>query len=456
MKKLKIRMLGASLGVIIIIMAHLAGASLVPNLQIYEFSKNIGLEYGVSIYKNSCCEGYTLLNVLDSNLMYTLLIDMNGTEIKRWNLDPSPAKMLPNGNLIGGGFITNGSLEYTNAVTQIDWDGNIVWNFCNWTIVHQELSARMHHDFQREGNPVGYYAPGQEGLSLGKTLILSRENMLLPQISRKELIDDVIYEVDWDGNLTGFEWHAIDHIDEFGFNLRQRIGIFLKPGLYYQRNTIGNGDLFHINTISLLGENRFYNEGYEQFNPENIMICSRHTNTVAIINRETGKLVWKIGPQYTKRTAEGCKLGQIIGPHFAHMIPSGLPGEGNILLFDNGGWAGYSIFGTCNRFRGYSRVIEFDPITLDIIWGYSNKRGLPFKTSRNSDRFFSPLISSAQRLPNGNTLITEGSYGRIFEVTSENEIVWKFIIQNMTPVYRAYRVPPKWVPGNPSRYSDWQ
>ena len=57
-----------------------------------------------------------------------------------------------------------------------------------------------------------------------------------------------------------------------------------------------------------------------------------------------------------------------------------------------------------------------------------------------------------QRLPNGNTLITEGSDGRVFEVTPEHEIVWEFISpywgkhvpMNMT--YRAYRVPYEWVP----------
>jgi hypothetical protein len=45
----------------------------------------------------------------------------------------------------------------------------------------------------------------------------------------------------------------------------------------------------------------------------------------------------------------------------------------------------------------------------------------------HGNRFYRPFISSAQRLPNGNTLITEGSGGRIFEVTSDHEIVWEYI-----------------------------
>ena len=66
--------------------------------------------------------------------------------------------------------------------------------------------------------------------------------------------------------------------------------------------------------------------------------------------------------------------------------------------------------------------------------------------------FYSSFVSSAQRLPNGNTMITEGHDGRIFEVTPEQEIVWEY----MSPytgkalktnlVYRAYRLPYEWVP----------
>ena len=70
----------------------------------------------------------------------------------------------------------------------------------------------------------------------------------------------------------------------------------------------------------------------------------------------------------------------------------------------------------------------------------------------DSSRFYSPFISSAQRLPNGNTLITEGSGGRIIEVTADHRLVWEYITpywgqhfaQNM--IYRAYRAPYEWVP----------
>ena len=150
-------------------------------------------------------------------------------------------------------------------------------------------------------------------------------------------------------------------------------------------------------------------------------MCARESNITAIVEKETGRIVWRLGPNYDE-TPELRRLGWIIGQHHAHMIPRGLPGEGNLLIFDNGGWAGYgapnpgSPTGFRNALRDYSRVLEIDPITLKVVWQYTPvEAGLPFPVDAN--RFYSPFISSAQRLPNGNTLITEGSGGRLIEVT---------------------------------------
>jgi hypothetical protein len=212
----------------------------------------------------------------------------------------------------------------------------------------------------------------------------------------------------------------------------------------------------HVNSISLLGPNRHYDAGDERFHPDNIIWCGRETNITAIIDKKTGSLVWRIGPDYNGRL-EFRALGWIIGQHHAHMIPMGLPGEGNILVFDNGGWAGYgapnpgSPKGLKNALRDYSRVLEFDPVTLKIVWQYTPKEA-GFLHPVDSNRFYSPFISSAQRLPNGNTLIAEGSGGRIFEVTRDHELVWEYISPywgkffNVNMVYRAYRAPYEWVP----------
>ena len=399
------------------------------------------------------CIGYTLLSVPSPRAspdQHTLLIDMDGSIIHEWNITGFPSKMLPGGSLIGSksdrGFIYKDTVEFA----QENWDGDFEWIFDQWDDDGTGIMmSRQHHDYQREGNPVGYYAPGQEFIPQGDTLILAHYDEIVKNISFHELKDDVIYEVDWQGNLTDFEWHATDHFDELGFTNLARFGIYFFPETNFFRIRLRPGDWLHINSLSVLGRNKWYDLGDERFHPDNIIIDSRDANIIMIISRETGEIVWKVGPDYSIFTEVGNKLGRIIGPHHAHLIPECLPGEGNILVFDNGGTAGYSFYGMTTWKRYYSRVIEFDPITLDLVWEY-----------RHPD-FYSPLISSAQRLPNGNTLITEGCDGRIFEVTSSNEIVWEYISESLdflgkNWVYRAYRIPPEWVPGNPSGYAFWE
>lgn len=68
-------------------------------------------------------------------------------------------------------------------------------------------------------------------------------------------------------------------------------------------------------------------------------------------------------------------------------------------------------------------------------------------------RFFSHYVSSAQRLANGNTLITEGADARLFEIAPSGDIVWEYVSPYFTEgpgrsnrVYRAYRLPYGWVP----------
>ena len=398
------------------------------------------------------CIGYTLICAADED---AFLIDMAGNVIHNYSLNGYPAKMLPGGSIIGG--FGDYEMNEKTHIAQEDWNGIVIWEFHNW----DNGSARQHHDFEREGNPVGYYAPGQDFVDKGKTLVLAYSTVVNASISKWPLDDDVIYEVDWNGNLTDFKWYANDHFNELGFDKRAKFGIYYQKIIYVMRLAIKGW--LHVNSISELGDNHWYDEGDTRFNPQNIIIVSRHANFIAIIERSTGRIVWRVGPDYSKNTEEGRKLGQIIGPHLAHMIPKGLPGEGNILVFDNGGFGGYGILGLpCRAIRFYSRVIEFNPLTYDIVWEYSKKNGSIFPQDGEDQRFFSYILSSAQRLPNGNTLIADGNKGRVFEVTAEKEIVWEYMCpatlgkKSVYEVYRAYRVPSEWVPGNPAGYQPWE
>ncbi len=405
---------------------------------------------GTTIYKpDQTWNGYTVLNAGGDSS--AVLIDMNGTELNRWEqMRGYPPRLLPGGYLMGGLGTRTPHLE-TITFAQLDWDGNVVWKYDGTEQVQLEngetvWSARQHHDWQREGSPVGYYAPGAEPLvDGGRTLVLSHKNLTNLAVSDKRLEDDYLFEVSWDGDVL-WEWLASDHIDEFGFSEDARNAIYRSAPWNEARQS---ADWIHLNSATYIGPNRWYAGGDERFHPENIIISSRAANIVAIIDR-TGSVVWRMGPDY-RDSKPLQELGQIIGQHHPHIIPEGLPGAGNLLLFDNGGNGGYGVGnpGAPNGrnivTRMNSRVLEINPVTFEKVWEYSIA-GLP------GFLFYSTFVSSAQRLINGNTLITEGIVGRVFEVTAENEIVWEYLNphfdENGAPnlVYRAYRVPYNWAP----------
>jgi hypothetical protein len=298
---------------------------------------------------------------------------------------------------------------------EMDWDGNLVWSFKDWPKPAGATTvAYQHHDYEREGNPVGYYAPGQDYVTNGKTLILTAAVMKAPEVCQDvALLEDVVYEVGSEGEIL-WQWFSLDHFAELGFD-GSALEFIADPRAGDDPAAVWEHfDYLHANAISVLGKNKWYSErGDERFDPSNIMISYRSSNIVAIISRATGRIVWKIGPDFKEGAAE-YGLGQIVGQHAAHLIPEGLPGAGNVLLFDNGGQSGYGGEEGYPRYqRDYSRVLEFDPVTLRKVWDYA------------ADGFYSAFVSNAQRLPNGNTLICQGMGGRIFEVTPDKEVVWE-------------------------------
>ena len=147
----------------------------------------------------------------------------------------------------------------------------------------------------------------------------------------------------------------------------------------------------------------------------NILTSFRLLSTVAIIDKKSGDFLWKWGK------------GELGHQHDPNMLANG-----NILIFDNGSHA-------INAQVPRSRVLEVNPKTSEVVWEYETLPGWDF---------FSPFVSGAQRLPNGNTLICEGMTGRMFEVTVEGDIVWEYIspyfgddehFGRVNMIFRAYR-----------------
>jgi hypothetical protein len=413
---------------------------------------------GVTVYnKDLAWNGYTLY----PSPQGALLIDMNGREVHLWKgLQGDPNKILPGGFVMGStGSRDNATHPFDNVdVVQQDWEGNVCWQFNR----NEQISipgeaprwiARQQHDYQREGSATGYYAPASAPKTDGgNTLMLVNRVVYDPGISGKNLLDSSIIEVSWEGAVI-WRWNASEHFEALGFNEEAKNVLYRLPSSDWFEG--GGGYWLGINSIATLGPNRWYDGGDSRFHPDNIIWSARNANILGIIDRKTGALVYRLGPDFSTTN-----LGWIIGPHHFHLIPQGLPGEGNLLVFDNGGSAGYGVpngvsrYGTARERRDYSRILEFDPVSLKVVWQYTPKEAGHIHPL-DSYKFFSPFKGSVQRLPNGNTLITEGTNGRIFEVTREHKTVWEYVnpyfrtsAQGLRDngVYRAYRVPYQWIP----------
>lgn len=395
--------------------------------------------------------GYTVLSPLGTQA--ALVIDMNGNVVKRWDGYNSsaggPARVLPGGVVVGAAG-ANPPRQESLELVQRDFAGNVLWRFDHNEQIETSdgkmiWALRQHHDWQRDDFPGGYYAPGvMPRLEGSRTLILTHTNHVRPSVAPGiTLEDDRLLEISWEGKVL-WEWVASDHIAEFHFDEDARKAIAAGPAANGPRRGF---DWMHLNSASYVGPNHWYDEGDRRFAPDNIIVSSRQASLIAILARN-GSIVWQMGPDFSL-SAELRQIRQIIGQHHAHIIPKGLPGAGNLLVFDNGGASGYgrpspvALNGQDIYARPRSRVLEIDPVHLKLIWSYT------------APEFFASNISSAQRLPNGNTLITEGPDGRLFEVTQEGAVVWEYIFpffsgaRSSNSVYRAYRLPYEWIPQLP-------
>ncbi|MGI9205206.1 MAG: aryl-sulfate sulfotransferase [Woeseiaceae bacterium] len=133
---------------------------------------------------------------------------------------------------------------------------------------------------------------------------------------------------------------------------------------------------------------------------------------------------WGNPQNYGRGSAEQRTL---FNQHDIQWIKPGLPGAGNLLVFNNGN----------PDVRPYSTVLEFAP-EVNADGSFRLDGSAPYSTDvvvwdydpEPPERFFSFFISGAQRLPNGNTIITHGAGAKIREVTSEAEIVWEYTYED--------------------------
>ena len=291
------------------------------------------------------------------------LINLDGEEVHHWTMPHPPG--------LYGYLLPNGNLFYGGKIHDDTWDRFLSWKRFKGGVMLEATPAGEivweHHDQEHHHDARRTESGGALYLTVEEMPrdLAAKVKGGVPDPDGAAMWADVIVEVDAAGNRV-WEWHAMEHLD-------------------VENDVITFNDLraewSHGNTVVPLPDGR-------------VMFSFRNISTVGIIDKASNEIVWKIGYETLAQQHDPSMLA-----------------NGNILIFDNGShrW---------DEGLPSSRVIEIDPKTNRIVWEYRDSPAY---------NFFSAYISGARRLGNGNTLITEGMFGRMFQVTPEGEVVWEYI-----------------------------
>jgi Arylsulfotransferase (ASST) len=329
--------------------------------------------------------GFTLFAPYADKAVY--LIDLQGYVVHKWEMPYPPGLygyLTDRGTLFYNGKIPNAShvgraFYRGGAALEMDWRRRILWEVNHPAHNHDGIRLRNGNVLLICAKPLpDEIVPQVEGGRPGSEY--ENGKMDAPYLVEMTIKGEVIWE-----------WRSWEHLD---------------PMKDHITAVQDNRDVWTVcNSVSEMPDG-------------NILVSFRDISTVAMIHRQTGAIYWKLGAP------------PLSGQHAPYVLSNG-----HILLFDNGPHRLDESF-------PFSRVLEIDPTTKNVMWKY--QESIP-------SNFFSPRISNAQRLPNGNTLISEGFFGRFFEVTAEGDMVWEYVNpyfggqavgnapRNGNAVFRIYR-----------------
>lgn len=358
--------------------------------------------------------GYTLYTAGSTR---TNLIDLNNNVVKFWTHTRSggySVYLLPNGDLIRPAVSTGSPINGGGAsgvVQKYSWTGTLVWEY-----TYSSSTYRSHHDIcpMPNGNVLliaWEVKTAAEGVAAG----LNHSASIWP---------DHIIEVQPSGSSGGtivWKWHAWDHLIQDYDPTKANYGVVADHPELLDINvgSAGSGDWMHVNGIS-------YNEQLDQ-----IVFSSHELDEVYIIDHSTttaeaaghtggnsgkgGDFLYRWGRPSNYR-APGSQVFNVV--HSSIWIADSLPGGGNIMAFNN------------REGTNASMVVEIVPPS-DSLGNYFLAPGTAYGPanpiwSYSASGFYSNHLGGCQRLPNGNTMISESTSGNLFEVTSAGTIVWSY------------------------------
>jgi hypothetical protein len=373
--------------------------------------------------------GYTLFAPNSSTS--TFLIDTQGRVVHSWqsnNVPGQSAYLLEDGHLFRTAKVNNPVFGNAGGVggrvEDYDWNGALTWSF-----TYSNPNHSQHHDARHlpNGNILMIaweVKNNSQVIAAGRNPALLTDGTLWP---------DTLIEVHPTTATSGtivWEWHLWDHLIQDFDPARANYGVVGDHPERVDLNFALNGrpDWTHANGLD-------YNETLDQVivsihNLSEVWIIDHSTTTAQAASHSGGRsgkggdLLYRWGnPQAYRAGAEADR--RLFQQHNPAWIPAGLPGAGHITIFNNGaGRPGGS----------YSTVEEIATPSFDANGNYQRTSAAfgpasSFWTWVPADpaSFYAPIISGAQRLPNGNTLICNGPYGTFWEVTHSGKLVWKYI-----------------------------
>lgn len=354
---------------------------------IFSFSKNALCKDGNIAHNSSggspiierekIFQGFTLITPLygggnKNPIKRIYLTDLYGKPAHTWETQYAPfyALLKKNGNLVVSEVVPDDPNKYpspgrTGIIQELDWNGKVVWEYRN---------NYLTHDFEVMPN-------GNVAVTVWERVPKAIGTRVKGGVVGTEFDGDIwadkIIEIDKNGKIV-WEWHAFEHLD---------------PAIDVLEPLAFRAEWTHINSLQYLDRDPFTQEPA-------ILMSIRHTSTIVIVKKSTGEILWRSPKSIVNMQ------------HDASMLENG-----HILVFDNGP---YRIPNPLPLLG--SKVLEIDPQTNKVTWEFANGNN-----SLEKAEFESSIISGAQRLKNGNTLIIDGLHGHLFEITKEKQLVWDMI-----------------------------
>ncbi|SEL98564.1 Arylsulfotransferase (ASST) [Aquimarina amphilecti] len=374
----------------------------------------IGETGKITILDSSKVEkGYILVNDVTEAKVY-LMDKLNADIVQEWVLDSrlgNDVFLLNNGKLLASLKADNPSFDiggYGGKVQIINPDNSIFWEF-----TYSNESHLSHHDIEMLPNGniliLAWKAKNiQEAENAGYNINLPNEKLLI----------EALIEVNPVTNQIVWEWSSWDHLIQDFDSTKDNYGnVNENPQLIdLNYNYDDRGDIMHANGIDYDPENDLIYISVNFFSE--IWVIDHSTTTNQASSHlggnfsKGGDLIYRFGNPETYQNSNGIRL--FYNNHFPNVLLNNEIGAGNILMYMNGNIPN----------QEQSIVYELNlPDELTLLSNANNEPNVVWDFT--SPDLYSPLVSGAVRLPNGNTLITEGSFG-FWEVNNEKEVVWKF------------------------------